>query len=344
MNTGIISEWKKSDDKGSYHPLEQREDPYTPFDKKKVLIISGPTATGKTKLSLVLAKAVDGEIISADSMQVYRGMDIGTAKATLEERTSVPHHLIDIRNVTEPFNVADFYREAWAAARDILARGKVPIVVGGTGFYIHSFIYGPPKGPPSVPEIRKKLEEDMSRFGTEILYEKLKEYDPLYASTITGGDRHKIVRALEIITITNQKVSDFGMSASEIENPNYDFRCWFMYYEREILYPRIEQRCEQMLANNFVEEVLKLREQGIQNNSSTQGAIGYRQCLDYLEKEASEENWIEFTEAFKTASRRYAKRQFTWFRKEPLFRWLDMEKYSFHQSAEIILQDFELND
>ena len=172
--------------------------------KKKVLVITGPTAVGKSMLALPLAEMMRGEIVSADSMQVYRGMDIGTAKPTKEERARVPHHLIDIRNLNENFNVVDFYYEARHCCQTILARETLPIIVGGSGFYLHSLIYGPPCGPPSVPELRKALEEELQQLGPDRLYERLLQLDTQYAHTITKNDKQKIIRALEIVTLDRQ--------------------------------------------------------------------------------------------------------------------------------------------
>lgn len=321
--------------------LPQQEKVPSKVQKKKVIVISGPTAVGKTKHSIQIAKKMGGEIISADSMQVYRGMDIGTAKVTEQEKEGVVHYLIDIRDINEQFSVMDFYREAHNSIREILAKGATPIVVGGTGFYLHALIYGPPQGPPSVPEVREKLEEEMRNEGTEALFQRLKEADPDYAKTITGADRHKIVRALEIISLTNKKVSDFPKVTQE-ETP-YDFRCWFLYRPKEFLYPNIEMRCDEMIAHGFIEEVKKLEELGLRKNQIAAQAIGYRQCLDFLSSERSAGDFETFVAAFKRASRRYAKRQFTWFKKEPLFRWLDVEKIPLERCVEMIIQDYELS-
>lgn len=307
----------------------------------KVLIISGPTATGKTKLSISVAKAINGEVVSADSMQVYRGMDIGTAKVTLAEAQGVPHHLIDICAISEPHNVMDFYQEATHCCHDILRRGKVPIIAGGTGFYIHALIYGPPQGPPSVPAIREKIEADMLKYGTEKLYESLREYDPEYAATVTHNDRHKIIRALEIIAITGKKVSDFAPSDPGQPNREFDFHCWFVHLAKELLYDRIDERCDEMIAQGFIDEVKRLDSEGLRSNTTAAGAIGYRQCLEYLDSPQTQADYDQFLTAFKRACRRYAKRQFTWFRKEPLFNWLNLSRYDTHQATEIIVRDFE---
>jgi len=322
-------------------PLPLKEKIPNRSKKKKVIVIAGPTAVGKTKHSLAIAKAVGGEIVSADSMQVYRGMDIGTAKVGELERLQIPHHLIDIRELSEGFNVMDFYREAHKAIRDILLRGKVPIVVGGTGFYIHALLYGPPQGPTSVPEVRKGIEDEMDKHGVEALYQKLSQADPEYAKSITSADKHKIVRALEIISITKKKVSDFPKMKKE-DTP-YDFRCWFLYMSKEVLYPHIEMRCDEMIAAGLIDEVRDLDSKGLRKNSTASQSIGYRQCLDFLASKGSHEDFEEFVAAFKRASRRYAKRQFTWFKKEPLFRWLNVQDVPLEKSVETIVQDYEVS-
>lgn len=322
-------------------PLPMKEKLPLRTNKRKVIIIAGPTAVGKTKHSLVIAESLGGEIVSADSMQVYKEMDIGTAKVAPEDLLRIPHHLIDIRELNERFNVMDFYVEANKVIRGILARGKVPIVVGGTGFYLHALIYGPPQGPPSSPEIRGKLEEEIQDKGADALYERLKKVDPDYAQTITGADRHKIVRALEIISITSKKVSDFPKPQRK-EIP-YDFRCWFLYTPKETLYPNIEMRCDEMIAAGFIDEVRQLEAKGLRKNSTASQAIGYRQCLEFLDSGGEPEAFEAFIASFKRASRRYAKRQFTWFRKEPLFRWLNVENIPLDKSVEKILQDYELS-
>ncbi len=309
--------------------------------KKRVIVLSGPTCCGKSALAMELAQAMDGEIISADSMQVYRGMDIGTAKASLEERLLVPHHLIDIRDIQENFNVVDFYYEARQAIQQILDRGNVPIVAGGSGFYLHALLYGPPSGPPSIPEVRKSLEEEIERLGSDALYERLIQLDPQYAKTITRNDKQKIVRALEIMTLTNKKVSKLSWKGRR-KPQNYDFRCWFIHRPKDKLYERIDQRCEQMLEAGFLEEVRKLDQAGIRQNSSASQAIGYRQALDFLQTAQTPADYEHFVKVFKQATRHYAKRQFTWFRKEPLFRWLDVDLHDHEVVFDIIKKDYEL--
>lgn len=325
------------------NPLTLKKQILYPEKKKRILIISGPTAAGKTQLSLALAQAIGGEIVSADSCQVYRGMDIGTAKASPEERALVAHHLIDFLDLDDPFNVAEFYKEAQLVFRDIYSRGNIPIVVGGSGFYIHVLLYGPPSGPPSVPEVRGLLEKQMGELGAEVLYERLQILDPDYAATICENDRNKIIRALEIMALSEKKVSAFP-KADKLQEQDYDFRCWFLYYSRERLYSRIEVRCDEMLQKGLLEEVKELDRQGLRGNPSAAQAIGYRQALAFLDSPQSERDFEHFVTQFKKASRHFAKRQFTWFRKEPLFRWLNIDEYPSERLKELILQDFEQND
>lgn len=342
FNSSKSSHWNDRSISGVtfQHPDPLQKKNISPPQKKRVIVISGPTASGKTDLSLALAQAIGGEILSADSCQVYRGMDIGTAKVTPEERTQVAHHLIDICDVHEPFNVAEFAKTAQDAMFDIIARQNVPIIVGGSGFYVHALLYGPPMGPPSDKQVRKKIEQQMENLGPEFLYEKLQMLDPDYASTISEKDRHKIVRAFEIMTLSEKKVSDFPKS-EKLNVQEYDFRCWFLYHDREVLYSRIEARCEEMLKNGFLDEVRFLETKGLRQNPSAAQAIGYRQAIEFLDSPQTPADFELFKSKFKKATRHFAKRQFTWFRKEPLFRWLNVKEYPKERLKELILQDFE---
>lgn len=318
----------------------QKQIPISFNPKKRVIVLAGPTGCGKTAFALELAKMMGGEIISADSMQVYRGMDIGTAKASKEERLLIPHHLLDIRDITENFNVVDFYYEARHCCQQVLDRGSVPIIVGGSGFYLHALLYGPPSGPPSVPEVRKTLEDEFEAVGPEVLYERLRRFDPEYAHTINKHDKQKIIRALEIITLTGKKVSRFSW-ATRIKPQGHDFHCWFLHRPKDLLYKRIEKRCDRMLADGFMDEVKLLEQQGLRTNSSASQAIGYRQALDYLASPQTSQDYTKFVEHFKQASRNYAKRQITWFKREPLFRWLDIELHDYEVAIDIIEQDYQ---
>jgi tRNA dimethylallyltransferase len=308
--------------------------------RKKVIVIAGPTCAGKSELALELCQHIGGEIISGDSIQVYKGMDIGTAKPTSEEMALVPHHLIDIREVSEPFNVVDFYYDARHACQLILGKGKVPVIVGGSGFYIHSLLYGPPSGPPSVPELRRSLEEEMQKIGPDKLYERLYGLDAEYAKTITKHDKQKIIRALEILTLTRKPVSKLSWK-SRHKALNYDFHCWFLHRPKEVLYHRINKRCEKMVEKGLVEEARGLITYGIEKNPSAAQAIGYRQALDFLKTAQTPADEAECMEAFKIASRHYAKRQMTWFKnKEPLFKWLDLDMHDPEVVIDLIEQDY----
>lgn len=324
---------------GSIVPLEKKLKIPTKTKPKKILLIAGPTACGKTALSLMLAEMLKGEVISADSMQVYQGMDIGTAKVSQEEQLRIPHHLIDIRHIQEPFNVVDFYYEARQCCESILARDKVPIVVGGSGFYFRSLIYGPPSGPPSLPDLRHQLEERMDKEGSKALYDELCLLDPVYSVSITQNDRHKIVRALEIITLSGEQVSKLQWKRTH-PLPDFSYHCWFIYRPREVLYPSIDARCERMLEMGLIDEVKELERLGLRMNPSASQAIGYRQCLEFLATSQDEQEYKNFVRQFKTASRHYAKRQYTWFRKEPLFHWLNVDVHDLEIAAEMIAQEF----
>ncbi len=320
-----LLQWAKTEDKKS---------------KRKVILLAGPTGVGKTDLSLKLAKAVSGEIVSADSIQAYTGADIGTAKVTLQERLDVPHHLIDILPPHQQFNVYDYYQLAQQVIREILDRGNVPIVVGGAGFYFRALMEGPPEAPPSDTAIRTQLEEEAEKVGIESMYERLQEVDPDYASRITFRDRQKIIRGLEIVLLTKKKVSDFGKR--RVQQPQYLYRSWFLFRPRDVLYKRIELRCDEMLKQGLVEEVEALRQQGMEDNRSLCLAIGYRQALEFLKSPQKEEDFLHFITTFKQATRQYVKRQFTWFRKEESFRWLNLDLFSDSKLIQLIAEDYYL--
>ncbi len=325
---------------GSAHVQEQLTFPPTKEKRAKVIVLAGPTSCGKSALSMMLAGMISGEIISADSLQVYKGMDIGTAKASKRDRIEVPHHMIDIRDLWEDFNVVDFYHESKFCIDAIHSAQRVPIVVGGSGFYIHSLLYGPPSGPPSVPEVRERLEAQFDRLGPDAMFERLSQLDIDYAKTITRHDRQKIIRALEIIEITGSKVSQFSWKNRRIPK-NYDFRCWFLNRPKTTLYHRIEKRCDKMLSHGLLEEVSRLEKTGLRENPSASQAIGYRQSLDFLNGKQDKQHYLEFVDNFMRDSRRYAKRQLTWFRREPMFQWLDLDLHDPETAIDLIINDLE---
>ena len=308
--------------------------------KKKVIVLAGPTAVGKTALSLQLAEYLGGEIVSADSMQVYKGMDIGTAKPTLQERKRIVHYMIDCRDVDQAINVVDFCLEALECCQNIVARELIPIIVGGSGFYLQSLLFGVPQGPPSVPKVRASIEKELSEIGIDALFEKLRKMDPKYAATITCRDRQKIVRALEIMQITGKLVSRFAWNVGNKTAP-FDFRCWCLSRPKEILWERIEKRCHQMIDEGLLEEVEQLEKSGLLENPSAAQAIGYKQALEYLHSDQSPASYQHFLESFVRHSRKYAKRQLSWFKKERAFRFLNLEMHDPEIAMEIIRQDFE---
>jgi tRNA dimethylallyltransferase len=307
--------------------------------RANVIILSGPTAVGKTELSISLAERLDAEIVSADSMQVYRGMDIGTAKPSWQQRNAIKHHMIDTRDVKDMMNVAQYCQEAIGAIESICQQGKIPIIVGGSGFYLSALMNGPPSGPAADPNTRALLEFEMQKLGPEALHHYLTQIDPEYAATITKGDRHKIIRAFEIIILTKNKVS-YQSRYSKSLTSSYHFHCYFLHRPREILYQRINQRCDDMIDQGLIEETKELISCGLMNNSSAANAIGYRQSLHYLQNDPAQIDMDFFRIQFKQASRHYAKRQFTWFRKEPNFEWYDLNDRSHNEIIQLIASSF----
>lgn len=308
--------------------------------KKTVILLAGPTGSGKTDVSLLLAPMIQGEIISVDSMQVYCGMNIGTAKASLEQRAAVPHFLIDVCPVQEVFNVVDFYYQATQACQSILERNKVPILVGGTGFYFHAFLFGPPQGPPPDLILREQLELFLQEQGVAALYAMLMDKDPQYAQTITKNDKNKIIRALEIIHLTGKNVSEYAWATSACEPIGFDYRGWFLSPPKESLKERIILRCEQMLHGGLVEEVSQLMQQGIGQNSTASKAIGYREWIDFLEQGALQHAYEPTKQAFIKNSWRYTKKQRTWFKRYPMFQPIDTVGQTTQSIAERIAEDF----
>ena len=282
------------------------------MDKIKIAAVTGPTASGKTALAIELAKRLDGEIISCDSMQIYRGMDIGTAKPTKEELAQVPHHLIDILPADAPYSCSDYVKDAEKAVEDIVSRGKLPIFCGGTGLYLDRFLKG---GNDDSAACDENLREDLKRFadekGIDALYERLIELDPTAAETIHKNNVKRVMRAIEICLVTGEKKSDIDKKNAEIVD-KYDHRVITLAFEnRELLYRRIETRVDQMVAEGLIEETRRLMDEGIFDRSVTAAqAIGYKELFPYLRCEATLEGCID---ELKTATRRYAKRQLTWF-------------------------------
>ncbi len=290
---------------------------------EKLLILSGPTAVGKTELSLRLAKAVGGEIISADSMQVYKGMDIGTAKITKEEMQGVPHHLIDILDPKEDFNVVRFKNLAKEKVKEINARGMVPIVVGGTGFYIQALLYDIDfTDNDDDMSYRHELEEKAEKEGPGALHEMLKEIDPESAETIHANNVKRVIRALEFYKKSNTTISSHNREQRENVSP-YDYRYFALTDDRAKIYERIDRRVDIMLQNGLVDEVKRLLEAGVPEDSVSMQGLGYKEIVNYLQGRCSLE---EAVYVIKRDTRHFAKRQLTWLRREKDVIWFDKSK------------------
>jgi tRNA dimethylallyltransferase len=296
------------------------------------IVLAGPTATGKTALAIKLAKKFNGEVITVDSAQVYKGMDIGTAKPSLAEMDGVLHHLIDVHDVDKPFNVATFVEHVDQVLKDIFSRGKIPIFAGGTGMYFQAIIEGLPITPPANLSVRARLE----LLSTEELWELLCKKDPAYAETITFNDRHKILRANEILITTQQKISTQKARYKTQECAKLSCKAYFIYRPRPILYQRLNDRAKFMCENGLLQEVESLICKGIELNHSAKKAIAYQQPLRYLKGEISYEKMLE---ELQQANRNYAKRQFTWFKRFDYYEPVDLELISDDQFLSKVHED-----
>ena len=292
--------------------------------KEPLIIIAGPTAAGKTALSVALAKRIGGEIISADSMQVYRGMDIGTAKVTPEEAAGVPHHLIDVLDPKEPFNVMTFRRMVKESIREVRERGNVPVLVGGTGFYIQSVLYDVQfEEDASSAELRETLEREAKETGPEKMHERLAALDPEAAAAIHPNNVKRVVRALEYCLATGRKISEHNEAQRKRTSP-YRFLYYVLTMDRAALYRRIDMRVDRMMEEGLLDEVKRLRDSGVTEDMVSMQGIGYRQMFDYLTGIATLD---EAVERIKRETRHFAKRQLTWFRREPDARWINLSDY-----------------
>jgi tRNA dimethylallyltransferase len=290
---------------------------------KKILIIVGPTAVGKSATALWIAQKYSGEIISCDSMQVYRGFDLGTDKPSPEIRNVIRHHLIDIVDPEDQFTAADFAHRAVSEAEKIAERGHLPIIVGGTGLYHQALVEGLFPGPGRDQDLRQKLKQEAEQYGRPWLYQKLKEVDPEYAKKVTERDSLRIIRALEVYYLTGKPISEhFRETASPAKNKGFILYQIGLKLEREELYRRIEERVVRMFVQGIVEEVRNLLSQGIPEQAPPFKGLGYRHVLKYIKGEISLEVAINLT---KLETRHYAKRQMTWFRKSPGIVWFEVE-------------------
>ena len=302
--------------------------------KKPLIILTGPTAVGKTKASIGLAKAVDGEIISADSMQVYRHMDIGSAKIKPEEMEGIPHHLIDVLEPDEEFHVVKFQELAKKAMREIWERGHIPIVTGGTGFYIQALLYDIDFDENEKEDAyRKELEAYAREHGAESLHEKLALVDPASAETIHPNNVKRVIRALEFYEQTGKRISEHNETQRQRESP-YAFAYFVLTDDRAHLYERIDRRVDQMIEEGLVNEVQALKDKGYTKQLVSMQGLGYKEILDYLDGNCTLEEAIY---TIKRDTRHFAKRQLTWFKRERDVIWIN--KQSFGYEAEQILDE-----
>lgn len=302
--------------------------------KKPLIILTGPTAVGKTKASIGLAKAVDGEIISADSMQVYRHMDIGSAKIKPEEMEGIPHHLIDVLEPDDEFHVVKFQQLAKKAMREIWERGHIPIVTGGTGFYIQALLYDIDFDENEKEDAcRKELEAYAKEHGAEALHEKLAFVDPASAEMIHPNNIKRVIRALEFYEQTGKRISEHNETQRQRESP-YAFAYFVLTDDRAHLYERINRRVDQMIEEGLVNEVQALKDKGYTKQLVSMQGLGYKEILDYLDGNCTLEEAIY---TIKRDTRHFAKRQLTWFKRERDVIWIN--KQSFGYEAEQILDE-----
>lgn len=294
--------------------------------KRKLLILTGPTAVGKTSLSIDLAKSIGGEIISADSMQVYKYMDIGSAKIMPEEMEGIPHHLIDVLDPRQEFNVFRFQEMAKEAIEKIYCRGHVPIVVGGTGFYIQALLYDIDFAKQEDhAALRQRLEETAREKGGEFLHDWLKKVDPASAAAIHPNNRKRIIRALEFYELNGAPISQHNREQRQKEAA-YCHRYFVLNEDRETLYQKIDRRVEKMMEKGLLDEVKKLKEMGYERSLVSMQGLGYKEILAYLDGECTLE---EAVFSIKRDTRHFAKRQLTWFRRERDVIWIAKKDFAY---------------
>ena len=308
------------------------------MEKRPLVILTGPTAVGKTALSVAFAKAINGEIISADSMQVYRHMDIGSAKVTKEEMEGVPHHLIDVLEPAEEFNVVLFQKMARQAAEEIESRGHIPILVGGTGFYIQALLYNIDFAENDEDRrLRRSLEEIAKEQGASALYEKLRAVDPESCEIIHANNVKRVIRAIEFYEKTGKKISAHNREQRQNISP-YRFAYFVLNDDREKIYRQIDQRVDLMMERGLVEEVRALRAMGCSRGMVSMQGLGYKEILSYLEGEISQEEAVYL---IKRDTRHFAKRQLTWFKREKEVTWIEKNVFDYSsQNMLAFMQDF----
>ena len=292
--------------------------------KSPLICIVGPTAVGKTEIAIQLAQHLDAEIVSLDSRQIYRGMDIGTAKPTPEQQRAVPHHLIDCVDVDQTFSVAEYQRLADTAIAEIRGREKRAMAVGGAGLYFRGIIDGLFDGPGADAEIRAKLQREVDEHGNVALHERLRRCDPETANRVHPNNLVRVIRALEIYELTGKPISALQQQW-KMNEPRYPFRAFGLNMPRETLYQRIEERVDRMVEAGLIEEVKGLLDQGCPRNCVAMQSFGYKELIDYLDRNRTLDEAIAL---LKQNTRRFAKRQLTWFRNDPRIEWLDTSQFS----------------
>ena len=299
-------------------------------NKPNLIVLSGPTSVGKTALSIKLAKAINGSIISADSMQVYKGMDIGSAKITKSEMQDVKHYLIDILEPEDEFNITVFQDYAKKAINDIYAEGKIPIIAGGTGFYIQSILYDIDFNDDASEnsEVRDELLDLVKEKGNQYVHEMLKSIDEKAAKAIHPNDTKRVVRAIEYNRLTGLKISDHNEAENQKESI-YNFKYFVINEDRDLLYENIDKRVDIMIDNGLVEEVTKLKDRGLTKEMVSMKGLGYKEILSYLEGEISLDDAIYI---IKRDTRHFAKRQLTWFKREKAVTWINKEDFNFDEN------------
>ena len=302
--------------------------------KKPMVILTGPTAVGKTALSIELAKKINGAIISADSMQVYKYMDIGSAKIMPEEMQKIKHYLVDELLPTDEFHIVKFQEMAKAALEEIYSDGKIPIIVGGTGFYIQGLLYDIDFSKQDADyEYRMELEAFAKEHGAQALHERLREIDPASYETIHANNIKRVIRALEYYHLSGKPISEHNEQERQKESP-YHFAYFVLNDDRKNLYDRIEKRIDVMMEQGLLEEVTRLKQMGCHKDMVSMQGLGYKEILAYLDGECSLEEAVNL---IKKETRHFAKRQLTWFRSERDVIWFDKSKYSYDER--MILED-----
>lgn len=297
------------------------------MEKKKLVVLTGPTAVGKTKLSIELAKKIGGEIISADSAQVYKHMDIGSAKIRPEEMEGIPHYLVDELEPSEEFNVVVFQQKTKQYMQEIYERGHIPILVGGTGFYIQAVLYDINFSvDDDNHQIREELESLAKEKGAEFMHEELRKVDPASADAIHANNIKRVIRALEYYKLTGQKISEHNEEQRKNESP-YDFSYFVLNDHRDLLYERIDKRVDEMVAEGLIEEVKHLKEAGYNRSYVSMQALGYKEIFSFLDGEISLDDAIYI---IKRDTRHFAKRQITWFKREKEVIWVNKPEFEYN--------------